>query len=368
MNRFMRTAVEFISPSRIRYPEVPPMELGMTPNDLLDDATDVDEGRTGRVDDVVAASGGLAVAHEDQVAVTNARGEVERFPLPGRITALAAFGSDLLAAVHGHGLYCIRGAVSGPWTQDARLTSNVTALLALPDGSVLATVGSADEDIDGWSADLLLQRATGSLHRIGADGQVLRSREGLSWAAGLAEGPGGPGRAVLVSLAHAHRIDLVDPESLQTVDTFLAGLPSYPWRISHNSARNSWWVSMPLVRSRFTELILGEREFLEDMMATVPQESWYGPSMAGGSIYREPLQLGGLRVFGQVKPWAPPRSYGLVAEYDASGRVLRSLHSRAGGSTHGVVAAAEHEGSLWLAARSRSGLVRIAFTDDLENS
>ena len=76
-------------------------------------------------------------------------------------------------------------------------------------------------------------------------------------------------------------------------------------------------------------------------------------------MYREPLQLGGLRVLGQIKPWAPPRSYGLIAEIDAQGQVVRSLHSRAGGSVHGVVAGVEREGVLWLAARSRPGLLQL---------
>lgn len=364
MNRFVRTAIELIAPGRIRYPEVPPMELGMTPNDLLDEALDVSWVPEGRLDDVVVTSGGVVVAQGDQLVRLNGQAEVERTPLPDRVTALAANGIEVLAAVRGHGIFRVREGAVERLASDQRLLESVTALLALPNGEVLAAVGSAERDLDGWAWDLYSHRTTGSLHRIGADGLVQQSREGLPWAAGLAEGKDGPGGPVLLTLAHAHRIELVDPVTLRTVDTFLTGLPSYPWRITRSPARESWWVSMPLVRSRFTELILGEQDLLEDMMATVPQESWYGPSMAGGSVYREPLQLGGLRVLGQIKPWAPPRSYGLVAEIDAAGRVLRSLHSRAGGLIHGVVAAAEHEGSLWLAARSRSGLVRVPLTEE----
>jgi hypothetical protein len=37
-----------------------------------------------------------------------------------------------------------------------------------------------------------------------------------------------------------------------------------------------------------------------------------------------------------VKPWAPPRSYGLVALLDDEGEARTSLHSRAGGRHHGV--------------------------------
>lgn len=339
------------------------MELGMTPNDRLERADDVAWAGTGQVDDVVLVDGELAVATGNVVTVHRADG-ADQTTLPDRVTAMAATDNGIVVAVSGHGLLKVNAGRVDPQSEDVSLRHNVTALLALPGGELLATVGSSERDLDGWVWDLFEQKATGSIHRIDADGRIVQSRQGLPWAAGLAEGMEGPGSPVLLSLAHAHRIEYVDPTSLQSLGTFLEGLPSYPWRISRAPGRDSWWVSMPLVRSRLTELMLGEKAFLSDMMATVPTQSWYGPSMAGGSVYREPLQLGGLRVLGQLKPWAPPRSYGLVVEVDAFGRVLRSLHSRAGGTTHGVVAAVEHEGSLWVAARSRSGLVRVTLSED----
>ena len=41
MKRLMRTVIELVAPTSIHYPEVPPMELGMTPNDHLQDAAPV---------------------------------------------------------------------------------------------------------------------------------------------------------------------------------------------------------------------------------------------------------------------------------------------------------------------------------------
>ena len=44
---------------------------------------------------------------------------------------------------------------------------------------------------------------------------------------------------------------------------------------------------------------------------------------------------------GVIKPWAPPRSYGLVIRLERHGAPLYSLHSRVDGNNHGVVAAIE---------------------------
>lgn len=368
MRHALRTLAELATPTRIRYPEVPPLDLGLTPNDALEGARDVewfaeaagrnnDSGNSSSVDDVaVVGNGTVAVAHGCQVTTRDRDGGVETHSFAGRATALAGRGTGLVVAVEGHGVYELVEGSARLLTAHEPLRRCVTALLSLPDGGLLATTGSQSRDIDGWAWDLFDQRATGSVVRLAANGDVERTRSGLAWAAGLALGPEG---TVLVSVAHAHCVEKVDPQSLQRVGHLTKGLAVYPWRISAAPGRESWWIAMPLLRSRFTELLMGEKEFLADMMNTVAPESWYGPSMAGGSIYREPLQFGGLRVLGQIKPWAPPRSYGLVAEIDAGGQVLRSFHSRAGGSTHGVVAAAETNGQLLVAARSRAGLVQL---------
>ncbi len=53
------------------------------------------------------------------------------------------------------------------------------------------------------------------------------------------------------------------------------------------------------------------------------------------------MQTGGIKALGIQKPWAPPRSYGLLARLDADGEVEETLHSRVGGRYHGITAAIE---------------------------
>jgi hypothetical protein len=62
---------------------------------------------------------------------------------------------------------------------------------------------------------------------------------------------------------------------------------------------------------------------------------------------------------GVVKPWAPPRSYGLVIRLNAEGMPLYALHSRVDGVNHGVVAAVEMNGSLYAIAKGPGRLLRI---------
>jgi hypothetical protein len=62
---------------------------------------------------------------------------------------------------------------------------------------------------------------------------------------------------------------------------------------------------------------------------------------------------------GVIKPWAPPRSYGLVIRLNAEGTPLYSLHSRVDGINHGVVSAVEIGGDLVLVAKGPGRVLRL---------
>ena len=81
--------------------------------------------------------------------------------------------------------------------------------------------------------------------------------------------------------------------------------------------------------------------------------------MTGFYIWPIPLQGAGVKNMGVLKPWAPPRSYGLVLHVSASGRVLRSLHSQVDGRHHGITAVAEHEGRLLVAPKGSGRLLQV---------
>ena len=71
------------------------------------------------------------------------------------------------------------------------------------------------------------------------------------------------------------------------------------------------------------------------------------------------MQGAHLRTMGVLKPWAPPRSYGLVIRLSPQGVPLHSLHSRVDGINHGVVAAIEMGDDLMLIAKGPGRVLRL---------
>ena len=95
------------------------------------------------------------------------------------------------------------------------------------------------------------------------------------------------------------------------------------------------------------------------MMAEIDPEFWIAPRLRSGLSFREPMQGAHIKTMGVVKPWAPPRSYGLVIRLDAGGAPLYSLHSRVDGTNHGVVAAVERDGDLIMIAKGPGRVLKL---------
>ncbi|MPV88441.1 hypothetical protein GB882_07160 [Georgenia ruanii] len=260
-------------------------------------------------------------------------------------------------AVEGHGLSAVMpdGTVS-VITADPRLHTCVTALTALGDGSLLACVGSTATG--EWARNLVARdSATGMLLRI-SDGQVEELDRGLAWPSGVCDdGEGG----FLLSTSVGHRIErrsLASPDRAGV--PLLDNLPGYPGRITPASRAGEWWVAMPYLRNRATELILEHDELLAEMVGSMEPEAWLVPSLAIENVYRTPLQTGSVRVLGEIKPWAPSRTYGLVFRVTAEGRVVASAHSRADGRMHGVTGVLECEpGSVVVACRGAGTILML---------
>jgi hypothetical protein len=95
------------------------------------------------------------------------------------------------------------------------------------------------------------------------------------------------------------------------------------------------------------------------MMREIAPEHWIAPRLRSGDTYLEPMQGAHLRTMGVLKPWAPPRSYGLVVRVSPDGMPRYSLHSRVDGMNHGIVAAAEAGAFLYLLAKGSGRLLKL---------
>jgi hypothetical protein len=108
---------------------------------------------------------------------------------------------------------------------------------------------------------------------------------------------------------------------------------------------------------------LREPAYRKRMMAEIDPALWIAPRLRSGENFMEPTQGAHLKTMGVIKPWAPPRSYGLVIRLSADGVPLYSLHSRVDGINHGVVAAVECGDYLYAVAKGPGRLLRISLAE-----
>ena len=101
------------------------------------------------------------------------------------------------------------------------------------------------------------------------------------------------------------------------------------------------------------------------MMENIDPDFWLAPTLRSNKSHYEPLQAGGVKTLGIVKPWSPARSYGLIIRLDSNFQPVTSLHSRADGSRHGITSCIEHNGRLLMAVKG-DGMVASYPIDRIE--
>jgi hypothetical protein len=234
-----------------------------------------------------------------------------------------------------------------------------TALLFDDASSILVALGSQQNPPSKWRHDLIEKNASGSVWRLDlATGEATCVADGLAWPAGLF-----PGRDGQLTVSESWRNRLVEVRPGGTPNVVLADLVGYPGRLS-NASDGGAWLSVFAPRSQLVEFVLREDDYRLSMLAEVEPELWVAPSLTPTRSFLEPMQLGGLKQLGVLKPWAPTRSYGLAIGLDDRFVPRASFHSRADGTRHGITSALEIEGRLILASKGGNAIVSIALDED----
>lgn len=282
--------------------------------------------------------------------------EVARAEAP--ITAVAPFAGGIAWAVGGREVRVQGGRFDGRrWADAAGLPFVAVNALAGDGDTLIATEGSAAHAPTDWQRDLMTLGCSGRVLRMDAtDGHARVLAKHLHHAFGVVT----HGSSVWVSESWRHRV--IAPGAGERPRPVIEHLPGYPSRLAP-AAGGGWWLTVFAPRTQLVEFVLRERAFRERMIATIPPELWVAPQLRSGHSFLEPLQGGGIKQMGVLKPWAPPRSYGLVIRLDAAGRPLFSLHSRVGGRHHGIVAAVEHHDGLVLLSAGARRVLRLPLKD-----
>ena len=231
--------------------------------------------------------------------------------------------------------------------------SAVNALAPAPDGMLIATDGSATRGVDDWAWDLMEHGRSGRLVMLDpATGSSKTLADGLRYAFGCCA----TGDGALVGESWRHRLIGVRRDGSRRI--VLPHLPVYPSRLSPASPAG-YWLTAFTARSLLVEFVLREPAFRRRMMAEIEPQYWIAPRLRSADSFKEPMQGAHIKTMGVIKPWAPPRSYGLVIRLGADATPLYSLHSRVDGVNHGIVSAIEVNGDLIMIAKGPGRILKL---------
>jgi hypothetical protein len=332
---------------------VPALDGALRPNRRLDDASlRIPLSAPGSV---AAGRSGLAVSSGAELHRLSVEGVGEILHrAPAEISCVAGIGDGFAMGLE-DGRVVIAGGGHDGVTLAARDGARCPTALAEYDGALYVCHGSATNSPSTWQRDLMERNASGSIWRHDLRGGTSqRIATGLAFPAGLAATTEG----LIVSESWKHRLVLLDPASGALRKLLQADLPGYPGQIGRGPG-TGYVMTMFAPRNQLVEFVLREDRYRRRMMAEIDPAFWIAPTYRSGRSYYEPLQGGGVKHLGILKPWAPTLSFGMVVLLDEHCLPYDSFQSRADGATHGITGAAVHDGAIFAASRGDAVVVRL---------
>ncbi len=327
---------------------IPSMDGALSPNDRLDDCLPIGEPLPGADDVVAGHDGEVYVSAGNQVLKLSGdkfggRDVVVTFDGAAGGLALHPDGR-LLVCVAGRGLTVIDPARPQPqWLEaaDGQALTGLTGVIAAANGAIFMVEGSMGRKPDDWCRDLLEKNHCGRLVRCEANlrGAAVLLRD-LYYPYGVALSADQQHLWWTESWIHRVSRAAISGTKIATPESVLRNMPGYPARLHPDNA-GGFYIGLFGLRTHLVEFVLKEDDFRQEMLATIPPNHWIAPALSSGDDCLEPMQIGSVKALGIQKPWAPPRSYGLLAHIDEQGDVIESFHSRVGGRYHGITAACE---------------------------
>jgi hypothetical protein len=334
---------------------VPPMDGALRPNRDLETAGVLT--RLSRPDSLaVCGEALLATSGPALLRIDPTTGSATpEYAFTAPITAMAADRTGRLAVGLADGAVLIGrlDACAAMRPVDAAGLSCPVAMAFDGQGSLFVCQGSAFHSPQDWARDLMERRESGSVWKIaeGGTGADLIA-DAMAFPFGIVPFEDG----VVVSESWRHRLVFIDARGRRR--TLLDDLPGYPARLS--ASGDGYWLAVSAPRSQLIEFVLREPRFRERMLREIDPQHWLAPTRTSARSYLDPMQGGGMITHGQVKPWAPARSYGLVVRLDGAMQPVASHHSRADGRFHGVTDCVEMGGELIVASNGGDALLKLS--------
>lgn len=112
-------------------------------------------------------------------------------------------------------------------------------------------------------------------------------------------------------------------------------------------------------RDPLIEFLKTERGFIAEMKAKIAPRHWIAPRANPEFSHDFPIELGATRLFGEVKPWAPSFSYGLLIEMDEGLMPVSSAQSRANGLRHAICDVTAWNGDLIAVSKASGEILNL---------
>jgi sugar lactone lactonase YvrE len=346
---------------------IPPMDGPLSPNDRLDACQPIGEPLVNADDVALGPDGAIYVSGGRSVLRLAGEGFAERsvFAEFQADTGALALHPDgrVLVAVAGRGLAAVEAYGRTQWLSkvDGQALRCLAAMTVGADGTIFAVEGSARHLASDWSRDLMEKNRSGRLLITGPE--LDRARvllRGLLYPHGIALGDDGQSLWLAESWSHSVSRVPLRGDTVGRPERVLRNLPGYPARV-RLAVGGGFWLCLFAVRTHLVEFVLREDEFRDEMMRTIDPRYWVAPALSSGDDCLEPMQIGSVKALGIQKPWAPPRSYGLLARVevhpDGTCELVESLHSRVGGQYHGITSCCETPQGLVIVSKGSGRLL-----------
>jgi hypothetical protein len=267
------------------------------------------------------------------------------------VTALAVSPGGRIAVGLSDGRIVVRDASGEPlsgWTPSSKLRVVADCVFLTEEELAVVDHGYAPNDpilsLAPWD-----ENARGRVLGVSRSGETRVIATGLHCPMGIALGPDGG-----VAITELERARVIDASGR----VLQAGYPAYLGRI--RKIDNGYAIACLSRRDPLIEFLKTEGEFVGRMKAKIAPALWISPRVSPAFSHDLPIELGATRLFGEIKPWAPSFSYGLVIETDRSIMPVGSAHSRANGARHAISDVAIWNGSLIAVSRASSEILKFA--------